>query len=150
MRTFLVFNEISAEIITELSDIKLEGVVSIHTPAKLENILSNLKDGDTIIIEGIHLFKGVLELHSALSFISNLSNGNFISLKQRLVRIDNGQINKDILEVIYIGASLEERCLKQAENEEDNQVKVESTMRSLKKLCMKILEDNFKNERINN
>ena len=149
MRTFLVFNEISAEMIKELSNIKLEGVVSIHTPAKLENILSNFNDGDTLIIEGINLFCGVYELHSALSLISSISSGHFISLQQSLLNF-KGHINKDILEVIGIGASLEERYLRQAEKEEDNQVKVDSTMRELKQLCIRILEDSFKNERINN
>lgn len=145
MRTFLVFNQITAEIIQELSSIKLARAVSMHTQLELENILSQFKDGDTLIIEGIHLFNGVSELYSALSFISNLSNGNFISLKQILIRIDKGQINKDILEVIGIGASLEERCLKQAENEGGNQAEVDSIMKSLGQLCIKVLEDNFKN-----
>lgn len=145
MRTFLVFNQITAEIIQELSSVKLARAVSMHTQLELENILSQFKDGDTLIIEGIHLFNGVSELYSALSFISNLSNGNFISLKQILIRIDKGQINKDILEVIGIGASLEERCLKQAENEGGNQAEVDSIMKSLGQLCIKVLEDNFKN-----
>lgn len=145
MRTFLVFNQITADIIKELRGIELVGAVSIHAPSDLEKIISNMKDGETLIIEGIHLFNGVSELHSALSLISNLSNGNFISLKQILIRIDKGQVNKDILEVIGIGASLEERCLKQAENEEGNQAEVDSIMKSLRRLCIKIVEDNFKN-----
>lgn len=145
MRTFLVFNQITADIIKELRGIELVGAVSIQAPSDLEKIISNMKDGETLIIEGIHLFNGVSELHSALSFISNLSNANFITLQQKLVRTDNGEINKDILEVIGIGARLEEKCLRRVENEEDNQVKVDSTMISLKKLCIKILEDNLKN-----
>lgn len=146
MRTFIVVKEkISAEIIKELIGIKLAGEVSIYTQSDLDKVIGNLKDGDTLIIEGIHLFNGVSELYSALSFVSNLSNGNFISLKQRLVRIDNGKINKDILEVIGMGASLEERCLKQAENEGSNQAEVDSIMKSLRQLCIKIVEDNFKN-----
>lgn len=88
-------------------------------------------------------------MHSALSFISNLSNANFISLNQKLVSIDNGNINKDILEVIAIGAGLEEKCLKQIQNEEDKPVNIDS-IKSLKQLCIKILEDNFRNQTINN
>lgn len=136
MRTFLVFNEITAEIINELRGIELVGTVSIHTPSDLDKVISNMKDGDTLIIEGIHLFNGVSELHSALSFISNLSNGNFISLKQKLLKIDNGHINKDILEVIAIGAGLEEKC--------SNMAKSSSDIESMKRLCIRILEDSFK------
>jgi hypothetical protein len=138
MRTFLVFNEISAEIIKELSNIKLEGAVSIHTPAELENILSQFKDGDTLIIECINLFNGVYELYSALSFISSLSNGHFISLQQSLLKIDKGHINEELLEMIAMGARLEEKCSNMAKTSAD----IES-IKDLKRLCIRVLEDAF-------
>lgn len=153
MRTFIVFNQITAETIKlmlETNSIKLKGVVSLHEPLHMESILRIFENGDTLIIEGIHLFNGVSELYSALSLISNLFNGNFISLQQRLIKIDNGYINKDILEVISVGARIEEKCLKRAKDEEDNQAKIDSIMKSLKQLTITILEDNFKNQTINN
>ena len=137
MRTFIILGSITVEMIKELSNIKLEGAVSIHTPAKLENILSNFKDGDTLIIEGIHLFKRVYELYSALVLISSLSNGHFISLQERLLKID-GHINEELLEMIAIGARLEEKCSNMAETSAD----IES-IKKLKKLCIKVLEDSF-------
>lgn len=137
MRTFLIFNQITAEIITELGGIKLEGAVSIHTPAELENILTKFEYGDTLIIEGIHLFNGVSELHSALSLISNLSNGNFITLKQRLLNF-NGHIDNDILEMIAMGARLEEKCSNMAETSADIE-----NIKDLKRLCIRVLEDAF-------
>ena len=138
MRTFLVFYEISAEIIKELSSIKLVGAVSIHAPAELENILNKFEDGDTLIIEGIYLFNGVYELYSALVLISNLSNGHFISLQQTPLKIEKGDINNDILEVIGIGARLEEKCSNMAETSAD----IES-IKDLKRLCIRVLEDAF-------
>jgi len=138
MRTFLVFYEISAEIIKELSSIKLVGAVSIHAPAELENILNKFEDGDTLIIEGIYLFNGVYELYSALVLISNLSNGHFISLQQTPLKIEKGDINNDILEVIGIGARLEEKCSNMAETSAD----IES-IKDLKRLCIGVLEDAF-------
>lgn len=138
MRTFLVFNEITPAILRELSSIKLEGAVSIHTPAELENILSIFKNEETLIIEGIHIFNGVYELHYALSFISSLSNGHFISLQQSLLKIDKGHINEELLEMIAMGARLEEKCSNMAETSAD----IES-IKDLKRLCIRVLEDAF-------
>lgn len=137
MRTFLVFNEITPAILRELSSIKLAGAVSIHTSTELENILTKFEDGDTLIIEGIHLFNGVYELYSALVLISSLSSGHFISLQQSLLKIDKG-INEELLEMIAIGARLEEKCSNMAETSADME-----SINKLKKLCIRVLEDSF-------
>lgn len=144
MQTFLVYNEITPEIIKELTRIKLVGELSLHTPSQLESILSQFKDGDTLIIEGIHIFSGVFELYSALCLISNLPNGHFISLQQSILKIDNGHINKHVLEVIETGARLEETCSKNAKNYINNNSNTNS-IKKLKQLCMKILKDGFQN-----
>lgn len=149
MQTFLVYNEITPEIIKQLTRIKVAGVLSLHTPSQLESILTNFKDGDTLIIEGIHIFNGAFELYSALCLISNLSNGHFISLQQRILKIDSGQMNKDALEVVEIGARLEETCSKNTENYTDNNSNTNS-IKKLKQLCMRILEDAFQNQTISN
>lgn len=136
MRTFIVFKEITAEMIKELNNIKLVGAVSIHAPSELENILSQFNAGDTLIIEGIHLFNGVSELHLALCLISSLFNGHFISLKQRKLKLDSNGNNEELLNAIGMGAKLEEKYSNRAESEADKE-----SIKVLKRLCIRVLED---------
>lgn len=138
MRTFIVFKEITAEMIKELNNIKLVGVISIHAPSELKNILSQFKAGDTLIVEGVQLFKGVSELHSAICLISSLFNGHFISLKQRSLKVDSSVNNEELLNTIEIGAKLEEKYLNMAESDADME-----SIKVLKRLCIRVLEDAF-------
>lgn len=138
MKTFIMFKEITAEIIKELSSIKLVGVVSIHAPSELENILSQFNAGDTLIVEGVDLFDGVSELHSALCLISSLFNGHFISLNERLLKLDSSGNNEELLNTIGMGAKLEEKCLNKAESDADME-----SIKVLKRLCIRVIKDGF-------
>ena len=138
MRTFIVFDQITAEIIEQLNGIKLVGAVSIHAPSELENILSQFKAGDTLIVEGVHLFNGVSELYYTLCLISSLFNGHFISLKQRKLKLDSNGNNEELLNAIGMGVKLEEKYLNMAESDADMQ-----SIKVLKRLCIRIIKDGF-------
>ncbi|WP_160688591.1 hypothetical protein [Clostridium sp. C2-6-12] len=144
MRVYIIFNKPTKDLLFRLGVTKLHGEISIHKVYEINDVLSEFKEGDTLVVSSIDVFDGAIELYYALNLISSISKGNFISLKEELFRIDSGCVEKELLKAVSLGVKLEEAWLKKLENcKEDDKKKLEF-LHMLKTMSMSILKGELK------
>lgn len=133
MRTFIIFKQTIN--VRDLTCLTIPaGKVSVHTPDDLEMILDDIREGDVLIIESIHVFSSINQLYYSTYVISNLCNARLYSINEAFFRFENGNTNDSLIDLLGTLAIIEENGLKQVKNKEDAIKKLEKT----KKLTLKI------------
>jgi len=144
LRVYIIFNKITKDLLFRLGVTRLYGEISIHKASEINDVLSEFKEGDTLVVGSIDVFYGAIELYYALNLISSISKGTFISLKEELFRIDNGCVEKELLELVSIGVKLEEDWLKKLESYKDDDKKKLEFLSKLKEIDIRIFKGELK------